>query len=208
MIIFSCNTFAVCTQGSDLQKSRSRELQHLLADDQLDREGLSEKLTKKEIAKIQKKDLERRKRVAEIFAEGCLKSAKDYSAAAIIYQHGDTPDHYYQAYIWGKKSSDLGHVSDMAAIAIDRYLINIGNKQLFGSQMFFKELKPNESCMCVEEVELSFPDSLRKLYSGYSLQEKHDMTAKYYNIKKDCPISLCDGKKLKPTPQGSVPGLW
>jgi hypothetical protein len=91
MVVFSHSGFAVCTQGSYLQKSRSRELQHLRADDQLDREGFLETSTEKEIAKLQKKDLERRKRVAEIFAEGCLKSAEDYMAAALIYQHGDTP---------------------------------------------------------------------------------------------------------------------
>ena len=55
-------------------------------------------------------DLIRRKRVGEIFGEGCFKTAKDYSAASLIFQHGDTPDHYYQA-LWANRAVELGDIS-------------------------------------------------------------------------------------------------
>lgn len=174
-----------------LQKARSLELKQLVLADQKDRISV-------DMSKMAKEDLARRKRVGEIFSEGCLKSAEDYLAAALIYQHGDTPDNYHQAYIWSMKAVKLGNndAKAMVALTIDRYLVSIGHKQLFGSQFFSSE--STGRCYCMEQVETSFPDDLRKKYLGKSLYERSSEQFLILNKGKNCPNKECS-KKLKST---------
>jgi hypothetical protein len=209
MTVFSYKIFAVCTKGSSLQQSRSRELTHLLVDVRQDREETNGELpkNKKEKDKLEKRNLERRKRVKQIYTEGCFKSAKDYANAAEIYWHGSTVNDYYQAYLWQRRAGEISNDNDMVAKAIDAYLLATERKQLFGSQISIEYLPSKEPCLCTAPVESSFPDSLRKSYSGYSLKERHDLAAIGTGIKKDCPMS-CDDSALKPTPRGSIPGIW
>lgn len=214
MVIFHNNTFAeVCQPNPKLQQARSSELQRIVNADQKEREitlkDQSALLKSNELrCKLIARDLARRKRVAEIFAEGYIKSAKDYLAAALVYQHGDVPDHYYQAYIWAKKAAELGDKSGqgLAALAIDRYLINTGRKQLFGSQAFMKVTEKKKTCFCIQDVEASFPDTLRKEYLGLTLKEQRDFYMKQFAGQEYCS-GTC-GNVLKPTPKGTVPGLW
>ena len=72
----------------------------------------------------------------EILGEGCFKSAEDYAAASLIYQHGDSPDHFFQAFIWALRAVQLGDFQQksLVAMTVDRYLISSGKKQLFGTQ--------------------------------------------------------------------------
>lgn len=160
--------------------------------------------------RIHKEDLARRKRVGEIFGEGCLRTGKDYLAAALIYQHGDIPDHYYQAYVWATGAQRLGEkgAKKMVASAVDRYLINIGKKPLFGTQ-YYRDLGSNGGkCFCLSQVETSFPDSLRKEYLGKSLYREYDrIQLERFSSGKDCLLKKCS-EKLKSTPQGTIPGLW
>lgn len=185
-----------------MQLKRSIELQMLVAEDQKDRENW-QSMSQKEMIKLGYHDLIRRKRVGEIFAEGCFHDPKDYLAAALIYQHGDTSDHYYQAFIWSKRASELGDFSgkNFSALAIDRYLISVGKKQLFGSQ--YQKLSSNR-CWCMQSVETSFPDSLRKEYSGRSLSDNYKMMTTFNAA--GCPNIECQ-TSLQPTPKGSVIGL-
>jgi len=152
-------------------------------------------------------DLLRRKRVEEISKEGCLRSAKDYLAAALIYQHGDKPKHYYQAYSWAKQANEIAGTikNDLMALAIDRYLVRVGKKQLFGSQYYKQNIK--DPCFCMQQVETSFPDNLRKKYLGKSLDDRTAEMFALLNNGKECPVLECS-KKLEPTPKGTVPGLW
>lgn len=204
-----------CVSDPKLQQARSLELQQLHAADQalrVSKNGEPIDFDKIDRNKMQKQDLAHRKRVVEIFAEGCLKSAADYLAAALIYQHGDVPDHYYQTYIWVTRAIKLGingaevkSAKSMAALAIDRYLVSLGNKQLFGSQ--FSMAQPKDQCWCIDQVESSFPDTLRKEYLGQSLLERSRDSFAMFNKGKNCPNVACS-KNLKPTPKGTVPGLW
>ncbi|VEG91173.1 Uncharacterised protein [Legionella spiritensis] len=194
-----------CLSQTDLQQERSRELKTLVDADQKEREDW-DKLSEDEKQTVSIHDMARRKRVGEIFGEGCFKSAQDYAAAALIYQHGDTPDHYYQAFVWANRAVNLGDTKSrhLAALTIDRYLVSIGKKQLFGSQAFASD--ETNWCFCLQPVEKSFPDDRRKDYSGRSLKENVDMVL-FLNEGKDCPNIECPGN-LKPTPEGSVPGFW
>lgn len=197
-----------------MQKMRSEELQKLEEADQKERQFMVTNLEAKGIdtEKLHLNDLSRRKRVGEIFAEGCISTPKDYAAAALIYQHGDVPDHFYHAYIWANRQAEIGDALDklngrgLAALAIDRYLINIGKKQLFGSQFCVAKTEQSKPCFSLEAIEPSFPDSLRKGYSGFTLEERISMYRNIFKNYEYCP-SKCD-KVLNPTPKGIVPGLW
>lgn len=199
LLLYPYVCLAIC--NDQLQLERSQQLDKLAQADDLDRKDWDKKVM--EI--IIKNDLIRRKQVARIFAEGCFKEAKDYMNAALIYQHGDVPDHYYLAFIWSRKAAELGdlHGQAFSALAIDRYLNSIGHKQLFGSQ-YSKTI--NDACFCMSSVEPSFPDSFRKAYSGRSLQESYDSMATLNPP--NCPRIECDYPLLQPTPKGSIIGLW
>ena len=204
------SSFAPCADPA-VQQLRSKELQDLYNADQSDyRKELEthpdQPIDVQKLQQMAVNDLERRKRVGEIFGEGCFHIADDYSAAAMIYQHGDVPDHYFQAFIWAKSAVSLGDAKEKSvmAIAIDRYLVHTGQKQLFGSQA--NKPSGSSACWCLEPVEMSFPDSVRKEYHGKDLSE--DVAwLQSLNGSNNCPEVYCKSD-LKPSPKGTVPGFW
>ncbi len=196
--------FKSCPDDPQKQALRSNELQEIVKADQADRQIPGNQI---DWNKVSAADEVRAKRVAEIFAEGCFKSARDYAAAALVFQHGVVPDHYYQAYLWSKKALDLGDQTQgqMVANAIDRHLMSLGYKQLFGAQSFRNG--PN-SCHCLGPTELKFSDKSRLRVGGKTLNER---IQSLYENNKDNPacaqILYCD-KDLKSPPKGMFPGIW
>src|SRR5438477_426759 len=80
--------FVPCRDDAAKYRARSEELQRIVAADQADRPDNTLK------PGAQTSDRERRERVGSIFGEGCFKEAKDFAAAALVFQHGDQPDHF------------------------------------------------------------------------------------------------------------------
>ncbi len=199
-----------CLSDPKIQTARSSELQEIYKNDQDDRKfmesGLDKIWPKDKTEIMNRNDIERRRRVAEIFAEGCFKTSADYVAAAMVFQHGIVPDHFYQTFIWSKKALDLGdvHSKHMMALGIDRYLVNIGQKQLFGSQAH--KVNINDLCWCIQSIEKSFPESLRLKYLGKTKADQFQWV-KEINGKNSCPAQECEDA-LKPTPREFVPGFW
>jgi hypothetical protein len=186
------------------QSARSIELQSIVNRDQADREGF-EKFTKDELIRMYSMDKKRRMRVGEIFGEGCFDNAKDYAAAALVYQHGDKPDHYWQAFMWFKKAMELGASGQQRnmALAIDRYLVNMGHKQLFLTQALTEG-----DCVCLAPAEESFPEKKREGVMGRSLDETFEWIESL-NEGNECPTkNYCKNLNLKSTPKGSVIGYW
>ncbi len=198
--------FVSCQEDKPRLELRSKELQTLVKADQDDRDDFQSK-SSDDMNEVIKRDESRRKRVGEIFGEGCFSKPEDYAAAALVYQHGNTPDHFFQTYIWSKRAVDLGDPTQrrMMALGLDRYLVNIGQKQLFGSQAIKPDFKP-DTCWCLQQVETSFPDKLRKLYAGKTYTEALDWL-KELNAGKICPNKECSAQ-IKPSPKSSVPGFW
>jgi len=81
-------------------------------------------------------DAERRARVAEIITVGGATTGEDYFAAALVYQHGDELDDYAKAREYATKAVELGNEDGrwLAAAAWDRWLVNAGYPQRFGTQ--------------------------------------------------------------------------
>lgn len=155
-----------------------------------------------------RRDEERRKRVGEIFGEGCFQRAEDFGAAALVFQHGDMPDHFFQTFLWSKRAVELGDKSKMnlMALGIDRYLVKSDRKQLFGSQAFALEMSNPKSCYCMEPVEHEFPDTIRKQFTGKSLKEAFAWVSSL-NSGKNCAIKECPAER-RPSPRGTIPGFW
>jgi hypothetical protein len=197
--------FSSCTLDPDLQAKRSHELQTIAEADQKAREHWENWETQSvdDISKFFNEDLQRRKRVGEIFGEGCIRTASDFGYAALVYQHGEIPDHFYQAHLWARRAVELGDTQQkhMVALTIDRYLVKSGKKQLFGSQATFMN-----GCYCMEPVESTVPDSLRAAYDVNTLSEQYLWIASL-NQKRHCQTMECP-KTLEPSPAGTVPGLW
>ena len=195
-----------CTDDKALQEKRSLELLAIVSADQKDRLNWEGK-SPEEYLKISKRDKQRRMRVGEIFGEGCFRKAADFASAALVYQHGNVPEHFFQTFLWAKRAVELGDQSQkrLMALGIDRYLVNIGQKQLFGSQASKPDLNP-KSCYCLQQVEGSFPESLRQEYLGRSLKDQW-LWLKDMNQGNTCPSQECPAT-LKASPAGSIPGFW
>jgi hypothetical protein len=196
--------FIPCSKDSIRLQARSLELAKIVSDDQSDRKDW-QSLTIPQMLEVAKRDLTRRKRVGEIFGEGCFVSSKDFAAAALVFQHGDTPEHFYQTFIWAKRAVDLGDSSQktLMALGVDRYLVNIGQKQLFGSQAYQPQ---GQICYCLNTVEKTFPESLRVQYSR-PLNDIYTWLAEL-NKGHNCNANVECNDHLKDTPAGSVPGFW
>jgi hypothetical protein len=186
---------------SPVYEERSKELQKIVKADQDDRQTMTIP------PEVVLRDTTRRMRVGEIFGEGCMKSAADFSAAALIYQHGSVPEHFFQTFLWSKRAVELGDTSQkrMMGLGLDRYLVNIGKKQLFASQA----TKPNgtNTCWCLQPVEKSFPDDKRIEYTNRSLSDAFKWVNDL-NKNTACPAATECNSPLKSSPAGSVPGFW
>ena len=190
-----------CVTDKAKQESRSRELKRIYDEDQGDREGSGFK------SGAVFRDRKRRMRVAEIFGEGCFKTAEDYSNAAMVFQHGERPEHFWQAFQWAKKADSMGGDKSkkrMMALTVDRYLTSSGKKQLFGSQAL---LANGEKCFCLYAVEPSFPASKRLEFMGATLEDQFKWVDSL-NSGNKCPQKNFCSAALSPTPSGSIIGFW
>jgi hypothetical protein len=196
--------FSPCHLDKKKQMLRSKELAEIACLDQESRKNFPN-MSQENLNKMLRDDTKRRMRVGEIFGEGCFSSAKDYAAAALVFQHGIIADHFFQAFLWAKKSVDLGDEKQMRlmALSLDRYLVTSGYKQLFGSQA----IKLNsEKCWCLQQTEKTFPEKLRQKYMGNNLN-KQVVWLKNLNIGQSCPNIFCSNN-LKEAPKGTIPGFW
>ncbi len=87
-------------------------------------------------AVVSRRDEERRARTMELMNAGRLRSGDDFWHAAFIFQHGGQSDSYLLAHTLAVIAAARGR-SDatwIAAATLDRYLQNIGQKQIYGTQ--------------------------------------------------------------------------
>ncbi|WP_298912883.1 DUF6624 domain-containing protein [uncultured Algimonas sp.] len=81
-------------------------------------------------------DRERRERTLALLAEDALRTDNDFYHAAFIFQHGGTADDYLLAHSLAVAAVAKGHESAawISAATLDRYLMNIGQPQVYGTQ--------------------------------------------------------------------------
>jgi hypothetical protein len=193
--------FLPCPSDPARLKARSDELQAIVKQDQQDR---TEPINWE---KVSPRDEARRKRIGEIFGEGCFKEAQDYAAAALVFQHGVLPDHFLQTFFWARKAVELGDPSQtrLMVMGLDRYLVNSGHMQLFATQASKQD---TDDCWCMEEIEKSYSEKDRQQYAGKSLAEAMAWVDSLNKNSPKCkPTKIC-AKNLKASPRGTIPGFW
>ena len=129
-------------EGRDQKRGRTinQELQALYEQDQADRRTW-EHFDQDQIQQVLQQDRLRRQRVEELLASEELQAPEDYFHAAMIFQHGETLEHFWQAHELAKRGAALGHpiCHWLAAAAYDRWLMNQGKPQKYGTQYITRE---------------------------------------------------------------------
>lgn len=112
--------------------SSNPEMLRLFKEDQADRQaGLSI-----DWKVVGPRDEARREKTRRLLADGALHTAEDYRAAAFIFQHGSSPDDYLLAHTLAMVAVAKGDPNSLwiASATLDRYLINTGHRQIYGTQ--------------------------------------------------------------------------
>ncbi len=209
----AANPFIACSQDKIRLAASSEELQNLVNADQEDRKGPFDSIN---WTVVLPRDEVRRKRVGEVFGEGCFSTSADYAAAALVYQHGNVPDHFFQTFLWAKKAVELGdprqvkemqELKKLMAEGLDRYLMNSNHKQLFGTQASRPSMNPKD-CWCLEEIEPSFPDKKRAEYLNRDIKEIMNWLNTMNSQNPKCKAKPYCEKGFKPSPVGTIPGFW
>lgn len=118
----------------------NKKLKQLYEQDQADRLD-TQSLTRTQIEGMVQRDRERRECVEELIEHGALQAPEDYFHAAMVFQHGETLEHYWQAHELAKKGAELGHPTCrwLTAAAYDRWLMRQGKPQKYGTQYILKD---------------------------------------------------------------------
>lgn len=112
------------------------ELRALYVEDEADRAG---ELTPQELLA---RDATRRARVDQIINAGHLEGPDDHFHAAMVLQHGPAPEHAWRAHVLARTAAQLGvqgagqwyQARALAAAAYDRWLVQQGRPQRYGTQ--------------------------------------------------------------------------
>lgn len=139
IVLFSCrqNTQEKDTHPTDASNDTlsnyedNTELIEIYKNDQADR-----KVDNIDWSIVSENDRKREKRIYELIEEGALRTSNDYHNAAMIFQHGMDSTAYGMAVKLMKKSIDLDPNANkwLFAAATDRYLLSIGEPQIYGTQ--------------------------------------------------------------------------
>jgi hypothetical protein len=90
----------------------------------------------KNAARIASEDATRRARTRQLLDSGALRSGDDYYEAAFVFQHGDKPADFLLAHTLAMVAVAKGRSDALwiASATLDRYLQNIGQPQIYGTQ--------------------------------------------------------------------------
>jgi hypothetical protein len=117
------------------------ELARMYEEDQADREPVARTNTVPEgfWERVGARDTARRSRAREMLAAGQVRTANDFDACAMLFQHGTEPDDYLFAHILASIAGFKGHSHGkwLSAAALDRFLQHVGRTQVFGTQYDF-----------------------------------------------------------------------
>src|SRR4051812_19012362 len=120
-------------QSKEPDGPASAEIRKLAEEDQADR-SKPFPYPKQEEKRMRDRDAARRKRMAQLLQQDKLVTGEDFDHAALLYQHGAKPDDYLVARELAIVAGAKGRYGSLPALAEDRFLVNIGRMQRFGSQ--------------------------------------------------------------------------
>ena len=118
----------------------NKELQALYEQDQADRKGFA-CFDPYQRQRMLQRDGARRQRVEALLASEPLLDPEDYFHAAMIFQHGETPEHFLLAHTLAYKGAKQGYPACfcLMAAAYDRTLMSQRHAQKYGTQYIIRE---------------------------------------------------------------------
>lgn len=144
--------------------SDNAEMAAILAADQAVRQDFAAILAggRENAVRLHAEDAVRRAQVKALLDAGALRTAADFYAAALVYQHGDTAQDYLMAHTLAVAALGEGSTESpwLAAATLDRYLQKIGQPQIYGTQTLVRRgerptREPFDHAL--------IPDSIRKV---------------------------------------------
>ena len=125
----------VTTEATSKSATDNADLLQMYKEDQSDR--LPDKGSTIDLKMVGKRDADRRMRVMKYYSNGSIETGSDYYHAAMILHHGARADDYLLAHEFCIIALSKGVVEAkwLAAASEDRFLIEIGRKQRFGTQL-------------------------------------------------------------------------
>ena len=146
------------------------ELERLHREDQSDRTPPDGKAI--DWSKVGPRDQARLERTKELYRENQLKTGNDYYHAALILQHGRVPEDFLLAHefciVAISKGKNDRYTRWLAAASEDRFLMNIGRPQRFGTQY---QAYPANAPYKLHKVDEGVTDELRRQMSTPTLAE-------------------------------------
>lgn len=168
--LFSLIIFQYTSSKSALTQTSpdNAELARLYREDQSDRaDG-----TKTDWSKVGPRDKARLARTKELYRENQLNTANDYYHAALILQHGHVPEDFLLAHefcvVAISKGRNDKYTRWLAAASEDRFLMNIGRPQRFGTQY---QAIPADAPYKLYNVDEGVTDELRRQMSTPTLDQ-------------------------------------
>jgi hypothetical protein len=145
----------------------NRELARLYQEDQADRTPENERLLGWKT--ITARDKARENRVKELYAKNGLQTGADYYHTAMVLQHADLPEDYLLAHELCVVAIGKGEqrAKSLAAKSEDRFLMEIGRPQRFGTQF----VSQNNGPFRLYTMGTGVTDELRRLMDVPSLAE-------------------------------------
>lgn len=119
----------------DDNAAASAVMQRIYDEDQLARKDFAQ--FSKESEAIGREDEERRAQTRRLLAEGQLHTSEDFTRAAFVFQHGNTPDDFLLAHTLAMVAAAKGDEEALwiGTATLDRYLHATGKPQIFGTQI-------------------------------------------------------------------------
>ena len=147
----------------------TEELKIIYEEDQKDREGGPDNI---DWEKLKISDEKRLAKVKELYSQGFIKTSEDMFYAAMIFQHGKTPENLKIAMELAKKSWKLGNSDGkwLYPRAEDRYLLSINKAQIWGTQ-YIRE-KSNEPWRLQEPFDKATKTEKERKEMGIDIEAK------------------------------------
>jgi hypothetical protein len=166
--VFGVPASARSQEPAQSDQNDSAELAKLYEDDQADRKMDPAKPI--DPAVMIARDRKRQARVKALHEAGVIHTGKDYRRAAMVLQHGETPEEYLLAHEFCLVALSKGERDArwLAAATEDRFLMNIGRPQRFGTQ--YRSTRPDEPVR-LYAVGPGVTDGLRRELGVPSLEE-------------------------------------
>jgi len=175
---FAAVTLGLWTLASAEPVQPNEALRQITAADQADRSGPASSF---DGLKVSPRDAERRKQVMAIMAKGEIRAAEDFFNAALVFQHGETPDDIRLAYALvtiasAMRPERLGPKA-AACSSWDRLLVQMGRPQWYGTQYTKSKSTGKFELSPIDETAVT--DEERKSLGLPTLKEARENAAQF-----------------------------